>query len=113
MGTYKSKSTAKAYEKKGKDAPPVMTADSDNPTPRPAGPTARTPTKKSTFMPKTLSAEDVASETDELKKKIKALRLAAPQEEKFKTLPLKPGEEGKVEPIGTHDPSEKPVYTKL
>jgi len=68
--------------------------------------------KKSTFKPKTEKDLPKDKSESELEMKKRLMRIKA-RDEKFKTMPLKPGEEGKVEPIGTHDPSEKPVYKKL
>ena len=68
--------------------------------------------KKSTFKPKTEKDLSKKKSESELEMKKRMMRIKA-RDEKFETLPLKPGEEGKVEPIGTHDPSEKPVYKKL
>lgn len=68
--------------------------------------------KKSTFKPKTEKDLPKDESESELEMKKRMMRIKA-QEGKFEKLPLKPGEEGKAEPIGTHDPSEKPVYKKL
>ena len=67
--------------------------------------------KKSTFKPKT--EEDLPKGPDSDFEQMKRFMRIKAREDKFKKMPLKPGEEGKAEPIGTHDPSEKPVYKKL
>ena len=67
---------------------------------------------KSTFKPKTEKDLSKKKSESELEMKKRMMRIKA-RDEKFETLPLKPGEEGKPEPIGTHDPSKKPVYKKL
>lgn len=119
MSTYKAKHIAKAIKKsEGKKASTddimaaaekhkkvISKADMER--------LKKAKADKSTFKPKTEKdlPKDKGSESElELKKRM--MRIKA-RDEKFKTMPLKPGEEGKAEPIGTHDPSEKPVYKKL
>tara|TARA_R110002020_G_scaffold335485_3_gene550657 strand:- start:446 stop:691 length:246 start_codon:yes stop_codon:yes gene_type:complete len=72
---------------------------------------AKAKAKKSTFKPKT--EEDLPKGPDSDFEQMKRFMRIKAREDKFKKMPLKPGEEGKAEPIGTHDPSEKPVYKKL
>ena len=57
--------------------------------------------------------EDLPKGPDSDFEQMKRFMRIKAREDKFKKMPLKPGEEGKAEPIGTHDPSEKPVYKKL